>query len=137
MEKKVTVVPFSKLKPNWTATKSDVPGFHRWAVDYVGGPEGFVHRSRENAAVSENCEAGVVVFPAGTSGAGLHTHTSDEVYILHRGKMAVILEDGSEVILEPLDGAFAPAGVPHSIRNVGTEDAYLIYFHSGLERLES
>jgi quercetin dioxygenase-like cupin family protein len=132
-EREVAIVPLAGLKPNWGSYRANEPGYQRWAVTWVGGPEGYLHMNRGEGAVSESCLAGLMVFPVGTSGAGLHSHDFDEVYIVHRGKMALIHPDGSETILGPLDTAFMPAGVAHSARNAGDEDCYLIFFQAALE----
>jgi mannose-6-phosphate isomerase-like protein (cupin superfamily) len=130
----VRIVRLADLKPNWGSYRADEPGYQRWAVNWVGGPEGYLHMNREVGGISESCLAGLMVFPVGTSGAGLHTHGFDEVYVVHRGKMALIHGDKSETVLGPLDAAFMPAGVPHSARNVGDEDCYLIFFQAAIEK---
>lgn len=130
----MVVIPFGQLKPNWKLHRADQPGYQRWAVTWVGGSEGFLHMNREVGGVSDKCLAGLMVFPVGTQGAGLHTHGFDEVYIIHRGRMAIRRDDGSEFEMGPLDAAYMPAGAPHTIRNIGDEDAYLIFFHTALEK---
>lgn len=135
-EKQIQIVRMRQLKPFWGNRLNDRPGYIRWAVTPVGGPEGFLHMNRDDGAVvTESCTVGFMYFPVGVSSPGIHVHNDfDEVYVVIKGQMAVRFEDGREEILGPLDTAFIPAGVPHGARNAGLEDCQMVYFQTGVER---
>jgi mannose-6-phosphate isomerase-like protein (cupin superfamily) len=64
--------------------------------------------------------AGLNAFEPGQEHAP-HTHEGqDKLYLLLEGSGVVRIGDRAE-LLSAGDGAFAPAGVVHSIRNTGTE----------------
>ncbi len=136
-EKEIQVVRFRQMKPFWGNRNNEVPGNGRWAVTPVAGPEGFLHMNRDDpdVVVTEKCTVGFMHFPPGVSSPGLHVHeTLDEVYFIARGEMAVRFGDGHEEPVNQYDVVFVPAGTPHGIRNVGLEDAHLVWFQNGVER---
>lgn len=135
-KKRIQIVRVRQLKPFWGNRLNDRPGYGRWAVTPVGGPEGYLHMNRNDGAViTESCTVGYMYFPVAVSSPGIHVHEGfDEVYVVHKGELALRFEDGNEEVLGPLDCGFIPAGVPHGARNGGTSDCQLIYFQTGVER---
>lgn len=60
----------------------------------------------------------------------VHNHDRiDKVYLALSGTPSVTLGDETRV-LQPLQAAVAPAGVPHGVRNSGSERATLLVFQA-------
>ena len=68
-------------------------------------------------------------------GAGLHSHTTEEVFMPVDGKLAVFWGDQgeNEVELGPLDTITVPIGVMRGFRNAGKEEAYLMAVLGGTD----
>ena len=62
------------------------------------------------------------------NGAGLHSHTTEEVFMPIDGKLAVFWgEQGeNEIVLGPLDTITVPIGVMRGFRNAGNETAMML-----------
>jgi quercetin dioxygenase-like cupin family protein len=76
--------------------------------------------SKSNLAAGEFLFAGLNCFEAGQEHA-LHAHAGqDKLYVLLQGSGEVQVGEQLE-LLSAGDAAFAPGGVPHSIRNPGPE----------------
>ena len=60
----------------------------------------------------------------------LHTHEdADKIYIALSGRPIVIIGEEHR-FLTPLEGAWAPAGAPHGVRNESGERATLLVFQA-------
>lgn len=126
------VVRFASLEPRWTTRAATEPGYLRWLVSYVGGREGFLNASPESGLLSERVVVGVMVMPAGNRQYGLHVHTVSEIYVMLRGRVES-LGVGEPHLAGPLDCVSIPAGAPHGVRAVGSEDVVLLWFHDAVE----
>lgn len=127
------IVRFGDLAPTWNTPKAKLPGHRRWLITYVGGPEGFSNNNPEHAVVNDHIVVGMMGLPVGQRQYGVHTHSVAEIYIILKGQVASIDGTGQEHIAGPLDCIYIPEGTPHAVRNCGTEDVELLYYHDDLE----
>ena len=72
------------------------------------------------------------LIPGGPRGKHHHHSNADNVYIVKRGKGTLTIEDKSYVVREN-DVVYIPAGLTHSLSNLGTEvlEIFEIYAPSG------
>lgn len=103
------------------------PKYRRGQMRYIGtGGTGVAVDS--NTIPSEHFTFSTMVIPAGHEGPS-HLHTDvEEVFFVMRGKLKVILEQGSEryeVILQDRDVISVPPGVYREEINIGDEDALM------------
>jgi mannose-6-phosphate isomerase-like protein (cupin superfamily) len=60
----------------------------------------------------------------------VHAHDDlDKIYVVLSGRPTVVLGD-EERALQPAQGAFAPAGAPHGVRNDSGEPATVLVFQA-------
>lgn len=135
MEKagKISVSRFRELLPHWSQHGGTGP--RTATTTLVGGPPPYHHRNRDKGIVSENCAGGTMLLPIGCT-QPLHRHPVDEIYVVARGRVSFRSDGGTEVEAEPFDCMLAPSGVYHAAKNIGEEDAWIIWFHAGLCRSE-
>lgn len=128
------IVRFSDLEPSWTTKQAKEPGFMRWLVTWVGGPEGHINTNPGTAVESDRCAVGLMHLPRGQRQAGLHTHGVTEIYVVLQGELEGLDASGHPHLAGPLDCTYIPPGCPHGVRNSGMEDVVLIWVHDGIER---
>jgi mannose-6-phosphate isomerase-like protein (cupin superfamily) len=104
-------------------------------LGWVGGPPGFIHPNRGVAPVSENTVVGMMNLPVGQRQKGLHYHSVTEIYVILRGELEGYDGRGQTHRAGPGDCMYIPKGVPHGVRNCGTEDCDLIWVHDGIEKI--
>ena len=86
---------------------------------------GFTFRSRATPSLgSAQVALWSVEAPAGAC-SPRHSTTVDEVFVVQRGHVALLL-DGGEVGLGPGDTYTVPAGTPFALSNPGGEPAHLL-----------
>jgi quercetin dioxygenase-like cupin family protein len=91
---------------------------------------------RASAALgnSNQLTVGTCVLKAGFTNTR-HVHADcDEILVVGKGSIAHTVSEGEEAILGPGDTISIPAGLPHSARNVGDEDAILTIIYPTGER---
>lgn len=129
-----SVIPFHELEPSWHVPSAKVPGFMRWLVSWVGGPEGFVNPNLGRAIVGNKIGVGYMYLPIGQRQEGLHYHSITEIYIILKGQVQSYEGlSGESTLAGPMDCVYIPKGVPHGVRNCGTEDVELLWLHDGIE----
>ena len=128
------IVRFHDLEPSWGTKQAKEPGFMRWLVTWVGGPEGHINTNPGTAVESHRCAAGMMYLPRGQRQAGVHTHGVTEIYVVLRGELEGFDASGHPHRAGPLDCTYIPAGCPHGVRNSGMEDVVLVWVHDGIER---
>ncbi len=75
---------------------------------------------------SEQLTVGQCVIEPGC-GNPRHVHEDcAEVLVVAQGTIAHTIAEGEETVLHPGDTITIPAGLPHSARNIGEEDAVLV-----------
>jgi quercetin dioxygenase-like cupin family protein len=74
---------------------------------------------------------GQTIFPPGGAIA-LHTHSSDECIVVLEGRAACEV-NGERHELEPFDGTFVEAGVPHRFINVGNAVLRILWTYSAVD----
>jgi mannose-6-phosphate isomerase-like protein (cupin superfamily) len=92
-------------------------------VDYSAFPADAFHS--HFMATLESCIAICSRVPPRLTGPALHVHPADQLYYVLRGRLKVQL-GSAEVIAEPDDLIFIPAGVPH--RNINEWDEEEVHF---------
>ena len=126
-----TIVRFSEIVPDWASSPAArEEGRHRAVYRYIGGS-----RDREPRAALPGWEFanGVVMVPP-RSGAPLHGHGFEEVFMVWEGAFEVFWEDARDgeagtVELGRFDAVRIPAGVMRGYRNCGGADGFLYYIH--------
>ncbi len=90
-------------------------------IDDLGEGFGFrkVRRELEVTAFGVNA----IVIPAGYEGRSHYHDRQDELYFVHRGRIAIEFGDGSTHELGPGGVARVDAATVRRLRNVGDEDA--------------
>lgn len=129
------IIRHKDLEPQWHVPGAKEPGFIRYLINWVGGPPGYINPNKQVAAVSHDVVVGLMNLPVGQKQKGIHYHSVAEIYIILRGELEGY--DGNNHITRagPLDCMYIPAGVPHGVRNCGTEDCDLIWVHDGIEKI--
>ncbi len=128
------IVRFRDLEPTWTTKQAKEPGFMRWLVTWVGGPDGFINTNPGTAVESDRCAIGMMYLPRGQRQAGRHTHGVTEIYVVLQGELEGFDASGHSHRAGPLDCTYIPPGCPHGVRNSGMDDVVLIWVHDGIER---
>ncbi len=128
------IVRFRDLEPSWGTKQAKEPGFMRWLVTWVGGPEGHINTNPGAAIESTQCAVGMMYLPRGQRQAGRHTHGVTEIYVVLQGELEGFDASGHPHRAGPMDCTYIPAGCPHGVRNCGLEDVVLIWAHDGIER---
>jgi mannose-6-phosphate isomerase-like protein (cupin superfamily) len=129
------LIKFTELEPSWAVKRAREPGFLRWLVSWMGGPPGTVNFNPAQAALSETAAVGFMAMPQGNRQAGLHIHSVAEIYVILKGEIEGYDHTGVAHRAGPSDCIYIPAGVPHGVRTVGSEDLHLIWVHDSIERL--
>ncbi|GAB7356246.1 hypothetical protein MBLNU459_g7060t1 [Dothideomycetes sp. NU459] len=130
-----SIIRYNDLEPQWHVPGAKEPGFMRWLISWVGGPAGFVNPSREVAVVSEEIVVGLMSLPVGQRQKGLHYHSVAEIYVVLKGELEGYDGKNQTHRAGAMDCIYIPAGVPHGVRNCGTEDCELIWVHDGIEKI--
>lgn len=79
---------------------------------------------------AKNLSIGVGVYNPGQA-SEFHTHQREEevmIYLSGSGKM--VMEDGSEVLLQKGDITFVPEGEPHRLYNTGAGEFVFLFIYS-------
>lgn len=129
------LIRFAELEPSWAVKRAREPGFLRWLVSWMGGPPGTVNFNPAQAAQSGTAAVGFMAMPEGNRQAGLHIHSVTEIYVILKGEIEGYDHTGVPHRAGPGDCIYIPAGVPHGVRTVGSEDLHLIWVHDAIERL--
>ncbi|OGE54622.1 hypothetical protein PENARI_c005G04574 [Penicillium arizonense] len=129
------IIPRATLEPQWHVPGAKEPGYIRYLINWVGGPEGHINPNKSVAAISEQAVVGLMHLPVGQKQKGIHYHSVAEIYIILRGELEGYDGNGHITRAGPLDCMYIPAGVPHGVRNCGVEDCDLIWVHDGVERI--
>ncbi|KAK7894331.1 hypothetical protein LTR67_006092 [Exophiala xenobiotica] len=127
------IIRWKDLEPSWHLPKQE-PGFMRWMVQWVGGPEGYYNSNPRHAVISHDIAVGFQGMPPKNRQRGLHYHTITETYVVLRGQLLGWDGYGKEHLAGPLDCIYIPAGVPHGVRSYGDEPAELLWLHDALEK---
>lgn len=135
MNGRATLVRDADLAPSVDLKRATEPGFLRSLTTWVGGPEGCVNSNPGASVRSERCAVGLMRMPVGNRQPGVHIHSVAEIYVILRGEVESF--DGQNRLHRagPLDCLYIPAGVPHGVRAVGSDDLELIWLHDGVEGL--
>ncbi len=128
------LIRFADLEPSWAVKRATEPGYLRWLVSWMGGPPGYINFNPGIAAECGWGAAGLMVMPQGNRQAGLHTHGVTEIYLILKGEVESFDHTGVPHRAGPMDCLYIPAGVPHGVRTVGTEDVHLAWVHDAPER---
>lgn len=106
---------------------------HDWALYGGDGEVGIEWYFREATALQAN----VMLYhlePGAAEGEHFHlegddascsTYSSDEMYVVVTGEVVVTLAD-ERIVLGPGDAAYAPAGLPHGVKNESDAPAELV-----------
>ncbi|OCK81824.1 hypothetical protein K432DRAFT_325449 [Lepidopterella palustris CBS 459.81] len=65
---------------------------------------------------------------------GVHSHTITEIYVILKGHCEGYDGNGDLHHAGPMDCIYIPVGVPHAVRNSGTEELELLWIHDGVEK---
>ncbi|GAC1338991.1 MAG: hypothetical protein NVSMB18_06370 [Acetobacteraceae bacterium] len=131
------IVHFRDLEATWSTRQAREPGYMRWLVTWVGGPDGHINTNPGIAIESTQCAIGMMYLPRGQRQAGKHTHGVAEIYVVLDGTLEGFAATGRSHRAGPLDCTFIPAGCPHGVRNCGTDDVVLVWVHDGIERSDA
>lgn len=136
------LIRWRDLEPRWVVPHSKEPGYLRFNLSYVGGPEGFVNINTETDLISLRTSIGLMWMPAGQRQFGLHRHTVCESYVILQGAVdslgpKVDADKISHDRADTLDLLHMPVGAPHASRTVGEEDVMLLWFHDALESVDA
>jgi mannose-6-phosphate isomerase-like protein (cupin superfamily) len=124
----ITVISLKDLEPCWSLPRAKEPEFLRWSINWIGGPSGFRNLNRGLAVESEKIAVGLtVLMPGHKQPSHTQEHVS-ETYVIVKGKAVVNLGEGTTEV-GYLDGLYFPPGRAHSLRNHGTEPAYIVWAH--------
>ncbi|EXJ89879.1 hypothetical protein A1O3_02946 [Capronia epimyces CBS 606.96] len=127
------IIRWKDLEPSWHLARQE-PGYMRWMIQWVGGPEGYYNCSPGQAVISEDAVVGFMHIPQNNRQRGLHYHSITEIYVILRGEVLGWDGHGEEHRAGPLDCIYIPAGVPHGVRTYGDEPVDLIWLHDALEK---
>jgi len=133
-EGNVEVVPFNSLEPQWHVPGAKEGGYLRYLTSWVGGPQGFVNPNFGNGALeSQDLVTGYMRIMTGCRQKGTHAHTIVEIYVILKGEIEGY--DGTDETHRagPMDLVYIPKGVPHGVRNCGTDDLEFLWIHDGIE----
>lgn len=128
------IVRADDLEPTWTVKQAKEPGYMRSLITWVGGPEGHINTNPDVAVETEHCVTGLMWMPPGNRQAGVHIHSVTEIYVILKGRCESFDGEGRRHVAGPLDCLYIPAGVPHGVRTVGSEELELIWVHDAIER---
>ncbi|KIW17970.1 hypothetical protein PV08_05165 [Exophiala spinifera] len=131
----IQVVQLQDLAPVWSNPRAKEPEFLRWVVNWIGGPGGFENLNPGYAVESEKIALGLTVLMPGNKQVP-HCHSVAEVYVILKGKVLVKLDKEGKKAKELayLDCAYFPDGAVHSLRNHGSEPAYIMWAHDRANR---
>lgn len=129
------IIRYRDLEPQWHVPGAKEDGFIRYLINWVGGPHGYINPNKGVARVSENTVVGLMNLPVGQMQKGLHYHSVTEIYIILRGELESYDGRGQVHRAGVLDCIYIPKGVPHGVRNSGSEACDLIWIHDGIEKI--
>lgn len=131
------VARFSELKSSAKAfVDALIPGYERDIYNIIG--RGVVEDKELKPPITDNRDfnVGLIKCKPGT-GASLHIHETNEVFIPLTGKWALYWQnsDGQrhEVLLDPYDTISVPIGASRGFRNAGTEEAMMLAVVGGTD----
>ncbi|MCJ1301263.1 hypothetical protein MMC08_004062 [Hypocenomyce scalaris] len=128
------IIRWQDLEPSWTVPDAKVAGHMRWLVSWVGGKPGTINCNQGVATISENTVVGLMSLGVGQRQKGLHYHTITEIYFIVKGEVESFDHTNKTHRAGYMDCIYIPKGVPHGVRNCGTEDVELIWIHDGVEK---
>jgi mannose-6-phosphate isomerase-like protein (cupin superfamily) len=129
----VSIIRFADLEPAWHVPGAKVPGTMRWLISWVGGPKGYINSNPGFAVENDEISVGLMYLPVAQRQQGLHYHTITEIYVIIKGCVEGYDGSGHPHRAGPMDCIYIPRGVPHGVRNIGTEDVELVWLHDGVE----
>lgn len=132
---KSSIIRYRDLEPAWHTPFAKEPGFMRWLITWVGGPAGHINTNRADSAISEKTVVGMMNLPVGQRQKGLHYHSVTEIYVVLKGQLEGFDNTNHTHRAGPGDCVYIPAGVPHGVRNCGTDDCDLVWVHDGIEKV--
>ena len=131
----VSLIAFRALEPDWSAPRAAEAGHLRYAVNWVGGSDGFVNHNPSHAAINERICVGLTVIMPGNKQA-LHSHRDPEIYVVLRGA-GMIRHENDLVEVAPLDAIYFNAGELHGLRNHTDEPLYVMWVHEAAQRIDA
>ena len=131
-EAEVSLIAFRALEPDWSAPRAAEAGHLRYAVNWVGGPDGYINHNRAHAAINERIGVGLTVIMPGNKQTP-HSHRDPEIYVVLRGG-GVIRHENDLVEVAPLDALYFEAGEQHGLRNHTDEPLYVMWVHEAPQR---
>ncbi len=134
MTETAQIIRDANLEPSWVLKRATEPGFQRSLTTWVGGPKGYVNTHVAQSARSRVIAGGLMRMAVGNRQPGVHVHSVTEIYIILKGEVESYDGVGRTHRAGPFDCLYIPAGVPHAVRAIGTEDLELIWIHDGIER---
>ena len=105
----------------------------RWLISWVGGRKGYINSNPGKAVENDEIGVGYMCLPVGQRQKGLHYHLITEIYVISKGYLEGYDGTGKPHRAGPMDLIYIPPGVPHGVRNCGSEDVELIWLHDGVE----
>ena len=105
----------------------------RWLISWVGEHAGYINSSPKKAVENDEIGVGYMYLPVGQRQKGLHYHMITEIYMMSKRYLEGYDGSGISHRAGPMDLIYIPPGVPHSVRNCGSEDVELIWLHDGVE----
>jgi len=131
----VEIIPFDTLEPKWTVPGAKEGGFLRYLTSWVGGPDGYINPNfGAGSIVSKEASVGYMKLMTGCRQKGVHSHTIVEIYVILKGEIEGFDGTNTTHRAGPMDCVYIPKGVPHGVRNSGTEDLDLLWIHDGIEK---
>lgn len=129
------VISFDALPEIRTVPGASEGGYLRYLKNWVGGPEGHVNPNfGTGALISGDSSVGFMRLSVGCRQKGVHSHGVAEIYVILKGQIEGYDGVGDKHFAGPMDCVYIPKGVPHGIRNTGTQDLDLLWVHDGMEK---
>jgi mannose-6-phosphate isomerase-like protein (cupin superfamily) len=129
------VARFKDLKSSSEAfVDTRIPEYNREIYNVIG--RGVTEDAGLQPAISDNRDFNLTIMKSDPGkGSSLHDHQTIEVFVVLSGRWAIGLGDDGEheIILDPFDIFSVPPGVMRSVKNAGTEPAYIIAVLGGTD----
>lgn len=124
------IIRFKDLEADWRLSPNcQLPQYQRANFVYIG-----VDWSGRVPPIErgDNFSCGIILAPPG-KGAALHAHTTEEMFMALSGRWSVFWgqDDAQEIELEQWDAVSIPPPVMRGFRNIGDEDAHLMFILGG------